>query len=212
MLLKSLSGKCQLLCWQQDDMNTRRVIYILWLRVSIALVSCLLLSGCAELLLSTLCTVGLRELHWNGLKAISREGSRFHPEKISSFIGLAYRPEEGTPVIAVRMPDGEFIRSDKLTEDALKPYLGKGLASRIQDGIVVNCNRGNMVVYLDNKGRMTMMIIKIYPVYTQKDTSGKEPAITIPDSNTILEFPLQEDELKELFGEPTKDETYLYVT
>ena len=85
---------------------------------------------------------------------VRQEGSRFNPESISSFSHLGYKPTEGTPVINVRMPDGEFIRTDQLSRDALKAYMENGMARwhqygdgiPVEDGIAVKYSRGEMDV------------------------------------------------------------------
>ena len=177
----------------------------MWVKVVATIISCISLSSC-------LFTVGVRELHWHGMK-VRQEGSRSNPESISSFSQLYYRPNEATPIITIRMPNGNFIRSDKLSRDSLNTYLRNGLADVDQFEIIgVSYSRGHMALYLDDSGRMTMMIIDINSVYSHRDISGSPPAISIPDSERILEFPLKENELKELFGMPTKDETYLLNT
>jgi hypothetical protein len=57
-----------------------------------------------------------------------------------------------------------------------------------------------------------MIIVDIHLAYNRNDIPGKPPALSTPDGNTVLEFPLKEKELEALFGKPTKDETYHFVT
>jgi len=143
---------------------------------------------------------------------IRQEGSISYPERISSFSQLYYRPEEATPIITIRMPDGKFLRSDKLSTATLNVYVRNGLAYEDGKDIIVKYRRGKMCIYLNDNGKMAMFIIDIHVLYSYEDISGMPPAISIPDSEKILEFPLQEKDMKELFGRPTKEEDYHFNT
>jgi hypothetical protein len=110
------------------------------------------------------------------------------------------------------MPDGSFIPANNLNRSTLSPYLAAGTAHEFQDGIGVDYSRGIVTVYLDQHGVMAMIIVDIHLAYNRNDIPGKPPALSTPDGNTVLEFPLKEKELEALFGKPTKDETYHFVT
>jgi hypothetical protein len=145
---------------------------------------------------------------------VRQEGSHSHPERISSFSQLYYRPQDETPPITIRMPDGTFIHSNEMDRDRLSTYVESGVAYDYgaQQIIVVSYNRGRTTVYLDKQEQLSLLIVDTSPVYADETISGEQPAIGAPDNEKILEFPLREKEMIELFGEPTDDETYQFKT
>ncbi|MFC1736975.1 hypothetical protein ACFL1X_12730 [Candidatus Hydrogenedentota bacterium] len=171
----------------------------------IVVLTVLAVSGCGCF------TVGVRALHWNGM-IVSQEGSPFNPEGISSFSKLSYKPSPGTPPISIRMPDGRLIQPDQLNRNALNAYIRKGLARRGKYVITVMYSRGATSVRLDENGQMKTLVIDIHPVHSYKNINSKRPAIGVPGNNKLLEFPLREKDLKDLFGKPSKDETFLHGT
>ena len=170
------------------------------------LLSGILVCGCGQLF-----TVGVRRLHWNGLN-VRQEGSRSNPQSITSFSQLYYTPDPDTPAVSIRMPDGKFIAARELNRTAVSPYLASGTAHEFQDGISLDYSRGNVTVYLDDDGRMKRIIVDIHRVYARDDIRGRPPALSKLNSDKVLEFPLKEKDLRDLLGEPTKDETYNFAT
>lgn len=109
------------------------------------------------------------------------------------------------------MPDGRFIPANNLTRDALAPYFAAGTASEGEYAIGINYSRGAVAVYLDEHGNPKLVIVEAHSWFTHKGIQGEPPAISAPDSDIVLEFPLKGKELEDLFGKPTKDERAVRV-
>jgi hypothetical protein len=174
----------------------------------------LTLPGCGvlALCLSGCVAVGVRELQWNGL-GTGEVLSVFnlYPKSITSFPQFYYTPKPGTPVITIRMPDGKFIPADNLNRDTLAPYFAAGTASQGDYAILISYSRGRVDVYLDEHGNPKLVIVDYDSCHTHREIQGKPPAIATPDGETILEFPLREKELEDVFGKPTEDERSIRV-
>ncbi len=175
----------------------------------------LLLAGCGVLALGLSGCVVMPEkrLCWNGL--YTEEVAK----SATSFWAISYTPKPGTPVITIRMPDGRFIPVNELNRNTLAPYFAAGTAfdydRRLniaggEGSILINLRGGGVFVHPDKHGNPKLVVVQSRHPYSPSDVQWK-PAISTPDGNTILEFPLQEKELKDLLGKPTKDEIHIVV-
>ncbi len=178
-----------------------------WLNRALMLTGC----GVLALCLSGCIVGGERELRWNGL-VTKQQGPAFWPKRITSFWSISYTPEPGTPIITIRMPDGRFIPANDLNRDTLAPYVAAGTADELTRIIYIQYSRGNVVVWPDKHGNPENVVVEVNRAPTQGQVREKLPAISTPDGATVLEFPLQEEELEDLLGKPTKDERRTVVT
>ncbi len=108
------------------------------------------------------------------------------------------------------MPDGKFLRANALNRDTLAPYFAAGTAFEESGCMRINLRGGGVTVCPDKHGNPKLVIVHNMGPYGG-NFGPWEPAISTPDGNTILEFPLQEKDLEDLFGETTKDKIKIHI-
>jgi hypothetical protein len=149
--------------------------------------------------------VPLRIVSWGGM-SVTREGA-FASQSGESFLNLDWQAgDDNTPIIAIRMPDGEYIRTDEFRRESLGKYLDSGIAEPVEGwDFAVQYSAATTLVLFDSHGALKRIQISV-----EKGRSGNAaqvPAIRAAGSDKILSFPLAEDELKEVFGNPSRDDT-----
>ena len=168
-----------------------------------------MLAGCGvlALCLSGCVAQSTRYLYWNGLFTTQEVLHTLNPKGITSFSRIHYTPEPGTPAITIRMPDGKFIPAPDLNRDTLAPYIAAGTADELTRIIYIQYSRGHVAVWPDKHGNPKQVDVEVTGAPTQGEVREKSPAISTPDGATVLEFPLQEKDLENLFGAPTREWT-----
>ncbi len=115
-------------------------------------------------------------------------------------------------MITIRMPEGKFIPAHDLNRDTLAPYVAAATADELTRIIYIHYSRGSVIVWPDKHGNPEEVNVEVKGAPTQGEVREKSPAISTPDGAIVLEFPLQEKELEDLLGKPTKDERKVEVT
>ena len=154
--------------------------------------------------------VPVRLMSWGKLH-VSKEGSRAGQGGNEPFWSLDWIASSNTPVIAVRMPDGKFLRTDEIRREFFSEYLKSG-AAKAGGGwdLTLTYVNGEVRLAFDERGGLER--IQIWNHARQAGQPMDGPAIRSPRSEKVLIFPLWERDLKEVFGEPTKDETVIHGT
>lgn len=76
--------------------------------------------------------VPCRVISWGNM-SVTREGARSRQNSNELFWNLDWlNGDAATPAVAVRMPDGEFIRTDEVRRDSFAKYLEAGTAQPLE--------------------------------------------------------------------------------
>lgn len=157
--------------------------------------------------------VKAHELHWPGIRART-EVPLWHIGAFK-YRSVYFRPGEAPIKFSIQMPDGRILKSAQLTPEALAPYVMPSDWSTddtVRDAMVEydNGRVGHVVFYFEN-GKPTLVIV--FAWLRRRVRLGQfAPAIGNRDGSKVFPLPITEDELIELFGEPTEAKTYLFST
>lgn len=160
--------------------------------------------------------VGVRRLDWPGVRA-RQEKRTDSPESISKFYQVYIRFAEAKQPVRLRLPDGTFLRTDEITKELLNQRLGKSLKTVGGEGWValsVDYEVGNTTFYLDGDEVTGLSINAVAAERSAPEAlSGKLlPAIGAVDREEVYPLPITDEQLKMLFGEPTRDEAKFFNT
>lgn len=145
---------------------------------------------------------------------MTKEGARAGQKSNELFSNLDWMVSSNTPVIAVRMPDGAFVRTDQIRKESFAPYLASGHA-HVGEGwdITVNFPHGEALILFGEDGSLKRLQLWSRGDHGDQDgDAGGYPAIQAIESGKVLTLPVSERDLIEAFGKPTQDRTWTLNT
>lgn len=169
---------------------------------------CVLVGGCRPF------QVPCRVVSWGNM-CVTKEGARSGRHTNERFTNLDWTRGSNTPAIAVRMPDGAFLRTDEMRKQTFDPYISAGYARAGEGGwdVVVHFPCAKVLILFAEDGSLKRLQVWSRDKHSYQNRSiGIAPAIQAIGSDKVLTFPLTEAELIEAFGKPTEDKTWCIRT
>jgi hypothetical protein len=167
--------------------------------------------------------VWVRELDWPGVHVRAEAGLwPFPPPRLFRFHQVRIDMTRQPPPFALRMPDGKLIPSDQLTEQALAAYAvdyDHLAVHGVERPLPAAATRKRIAflagdVILDFvDGRATCVDIAAWGALRRVAAGdGGAPGLAPLKSERPFHLPLNDRELTEIFGKPTRVHQYAFFT